>query len=247
MNAAGKVAYRVYLVLVFAPLLGLSTAVFGLLAMLLPYVLPPPTVSRLCGRTWARINAFLTPMRVAVEGRDNLDPTRSYVVVSNHQSHYDVFVLYGWLEADFRWVMKAELRGVPFLGPACARLGHVYIDRSDREAALASLEAARERITGGTSILFFPEGTRSRDGSLLPFKKGAFRMAVDLGLPILPLTVSGTRHILPPETRDLRPGSARLVIHPPVPVDGLGPEDAEALAARVRRAIASELPETTPG
>lgn len=247
MSAAGALAYRLYLVLVFAPVLGLSTMVFGVLSVVLTFVLPPRTVGRLCGRSWARINAFMTPMRVAVEGRENLDPGRSYVIVSNHQSHYDVFVLYGWLDTDFRWVMKAELRRVPFLGAACARLGHVYIDRSDRQAALASLQAARDRITGGTSILFFPEGTRSRDGSLREFKKGAFRMALDLGLPILPLTVSGTRHILPPDTLDLRPGSARLVIHPPVPVDGLGPEDAEALAARVRRVIASELPETTPG
>jgi len=247
VSAAGALAYWLYLVLVFAPVLGLSTMVFGVLSVVLTFVLPPRTVGRLCGRSWARINAFMTPMRVAVEGRENLDPGRSYVIVSNHQSHYDVFVLYGWLDTDFRWVMKAELRRVPFLGAACARLGHVYIDRSDRQAALASLQAARDRITGGTSILFFPEGTRSRDGSLREFKKGAFRMALDLGLPILPLTVSGTRHILPPDTLDLRPGSARLVIHPPVPVDGLGPEDAEALAARVRRVIASELPETTPG
>ncbi len=245
MSAAGALAYRLYLMLVFAPVLGLSTMVFGVLSVVLTFVLPPRTVGRLCGRSWARINAFMTPMRVAVEGCDNLDPGRSYVIVSNHQSHYDVFVLYGWLETDFRWVMKAELRRVPFLGAACARLGHVYIDRSDRDAALASLAAARDRITGGTSILFFPEGTRSRDGSLLPFKKGAFRMALDLGLPILPLTVSGTRHILPPETRDLRPGRARLVIHPAVPVEGLGPEDAEDLAARVRGVIASALPKET--
>lgn len=241
MNAVARIAYRIYTILVVAPVIGLSTFIFGSATILLTFVLPPRTVSRLCGRSWARFNAFVTPMRVTVVNSANLDPSRSYVVVCNHQSHYDVFVLYGWLETDFRWVMKAELRKVPFLGGGCARLGHVFIDRSNHQAAISSLTAARAIITDGTSILFFAEGTRSRDGSLGNFKKGAFRMALDLGLPILPVTVDGTRTILPADSRNLRPGCARLTIHEPIPVAGLTLDDLPDLVERVRIVIAGPL------
>jgi 1-acyl-sn-glycerol-3-phosphate acyltransferase len=125
---------------------------------------------------------------------------------------------------------------------ACDRLGHIFIDRSDHQAAMASLEEAKKKIVNGTSVMFFPEGTRSRDGKLKRFKKGAFRMAVDLGLPILPLTVTGTRDVLPADTSDLMPGSARLIIHPPVSVEGTTAEDCPGLSNRVREIIASALP-----
>jgi 1-acyl-sn-glycerol-3-phosphate acyltransferase len=181
-------------------------------------------------------------MLVQVSGRENIDRRQSYVIVSNHQSHYDVFVLYGWLGIDFKWIMKKELRKIPALGVACEKIGHIYIDRSNRQAALASIEEAKERIINGTSVIFFPEGTRSRDGSLRSFKKGAFRMALDLNLPILPLTVDGTYRILPADTTRLRPGRAKLTIHEPVPIDGLIQEDIPELIDKVRSIITSALP-----
>ena len=214
--------YQPYKYLVFAPVVGLVTASLSVLALLLSLVTTPRNASRLCAVPWARILATMTPMRVTVEGRENIDPRQSYVVVSNHQSQFDILVLYGWLGIDFKWVMKQELRGVPGIGVACERLGHIYIDRSNHAAALAALDAAKKKIVNGTSVMFFPEGTRSRSGRLRAFKKGAFRMALDLGLPVLPLTVTGTRDVLPAGTSDLMPGSARLIIHPPVPVDDVG-------------------------
>jgi 1-acyl-sn-glycerol-3-phosphate acyltransferase len=231
--------YQPWKWLVVAPLLAASTVFFSALVLLLLPFGSPGFVSRLCGGGWARFNAFMTPMRVRVRGREHLDPAQSYVIVCNHQSHYDVFVLYGWLGVDFKWVMKAELRRVPVLGATCARLGHVYIDRSNRAEALATLEAAKDRIRGGTSVLFFPEGTRSRSGELGEFKKGAFRMALDLGLPILPMTIRGTRDVLPAKGTDLRPGSATLTIHPPIPIDGCTTDDLTELMRRTRDVIAS--------
>jgi 1-acyl-sn-glycerol-3-phosphate acyltransferase len=181
-------------------------------------------------------------MRVSVSGRENADPRRSYVIVCNHQSHADVLALYGWLDLDFKWVMKQELRRVPGLGVGCEKLGHIFIDRSNRQAALASINAARERLVAGTSVLFFAEGTRSADGRLGAFKKGAFRFAIDSGLPILPVTTAGTAAILPARTRRLRPGRARITIHPPVEVAGLGEGDMPRLMEQVRGIIASALP-----
>jgi len=235
-----QVLYQVYKWLVFVPGLFLSTGFCAAMAILLAIV-AGPRVGGLAGVWWARFNSFLTPMRVRVTGRENLDPDQSYVIVANHQSHYDVFVLYGWLGVDFKWVMKQELRSVPALGYSCAKLGHIYIDRSDRTAALASIEAAKSRIVDGTSVLFFPEGTRSRDGRLRGFKKGAFRMALDLGLPILPMTIHGTRAVLPVNTFQIQPGDADLVIHPAVAVDGLTEAELPELIAKVRDAVASGL------
>lgn len=234
--------YQPYKYLVFAPAVGLVTAVQASLAFGLSFVASPRTASYLSAVPWARALATLTPMKVRVEGRDNIDPRQSYVLVSNHQSQYDIFLLYGWLGIDFKWVMKQELRTVPGIGVACDRLGHIFIDRSDHAAAMAALEAAKTKIVNGTSVMFFPEGTRSRDGKLKRFKKGAFRMAVDLGLPILPLTVTGTRNVLPAGTSDLLPGSARLVIHQPISVEGLTTEDCPRLSRTVREVIASGLP-----
>ena len=151
-------------------------------------------------------------------------------------------MLYGWLGVDFKWVMKQELRKVLGIGVACERLGHIFIDRSNHAAAVATLEAAKTKIVDGTSVIFFPEGTRSLDGRLMRFKRGAFRMALDLGLPILPLTVTGTRDVLPANTSDLMPGSARLIIHKPIAIEGKTAKDCQELSDRVRDVIASSLP-----
>jgi 1-acyl-sn-glycerol-3-phosphate acyltransferase len=240
-HGLGWLLYQPYKYLVVAPVLVLATAFFATLALVLSLFTSARTASRLAGVGWARVMAGVTPMRVVVEGWGNIDPHQSYVLVSNHQSQYDIFVLYGWLGVDFKWVMKQELRKVPGIGVACERLGHIFIDRSNRAVAIATLEAARTKIVDGTSVIFFPEGTRSTDGQLLRFKRGAFRMAIDLGLPILPLTVTGTRDVLPANTSDVMPGSARLTIHEPISIDGVTVEDCQKLSDRVREVIASSL------
>jgi 1-acyl-sn-glycerol-3-phosphate acyltransferase len=226
---------------VLVPIVGISTVIIGTLCLVLCVVVPPSTASRWCGRTWARLNAFAALMHVTVEGAQHVDAGRSHVVVANHQSQLDILVIYGWLDMDFRWVMKQELRRVPVLGVACERLGHVFINRSDRSAAIAAIKKAGERITEGTSIFFFPEGTRSRDGNLQPFKKGAFRMAAELQMPILPVSIVGTYSISPPGTLRHRPGHARLVIHKPVETVGCGLEQVPELMRQVRETIESEL------
>lgn len=255
MKTVLRYLYQPYKWLVFIPFFILNTAVCGGLAVILLFILPPKIVSALCGGNWGRLNAWATPVWIRVSGRENMDPGQSYVIVANHQSHYDIFLLYGWLGADFKWVMKQELRKAPILGIACDRLGHIFVDRSNREAAIASLEKAKSRIRNGTSVFFFPEGTRSRNGGLLPFKKGAFRMALDLGLPILPISLVGTRDIMPPDSLNIFPGTSRMIIHPPVATTGYRDNDIEELSRITRQVIASGLevsesrsraPETSP-
>ncbi|NQY84438.1 MAG: 1-acyl-sn-glycerol-3-phosphate acyltransferase [Alcanivorax sp.] len=231
--------FFIYSWFIFVPLMLLATVVAGAVCQCLVPFLGPRRVARLSAVPWARLGLLLSGVQVRVHGLENVDPSRSYVIVANHLSQYDIWVLYGHLEQDFRWVMKQELRRVPVIGVCCAMLGHVFIDRRDRASALASLEQAKQRLTGGTSILFFPEGTRSRSGELRPFKKGAFRMAQDLDLPILPVTIIGTREILPADSLRMHPGTVDLTVHAPVAVTGKDDAAVEDAMARSRAAIAS--------
>ncbi|MFW5811168.1 MAG: lysophospholipid acyltransferase family protein [Thermodesulfobacteriota bacterium] len=235
--------YQPYKWLVLGPAIVLSTVVFGFLALILLVFMKPKFPSRFCGTLWARINAWVTPMWVTVTGRENMDRRKSYVIVSNHQSQYDIFVLYGWLGVDFKWIMKKELRKVPVIGLACDKLGHIFIDRSDRKAALATIQQAKSKIRGGTSVLFFPEGTRSRSLRMLPFKKGAFKMALDLDLPILPITIVGTRDVLPPDSIDIFPGKAEMIIHEPVAIHGYNDDNIKQLMEKIRNIIQEPLTE----
>jgi 1-acyl-sn-glycerol-3-phosphate acyltransferase len=237
-----RLLYQPYKWLVFIPFVVFSTILFGSLVMVLARLVNPH-VGRLVGGTaWARAIGYITPMRITMNGRKHIDRHQSYVITSNHQSHFDILVIFGWLGVDPMWVMKQELRNIPFFGYMCEQAGMIYIDRSNTEAAVNSLEKAKTKVTNGSSVTFFPEGTRSRDGALLPFKKGAFKMALDLGLPILPVTIHGTRWILPRDTLDVFPGNAHMTVHPPVDVAGYTLETLPELIDAVHHRIASALP-----
>lgn len=235
-----KILYQPYKFLIFAPFLGIWTTLCtaGVIAAA---AFSGPRTGNIIGKWWARLIAVATPIWVRCQGLDIIDPHRSYVVVSNHQSQYDIIVLYGWLGIDFKWVMKQELRRIPAIGISCERLGHIFIDRSDHAAAMASLQMAREKIRNGTSIVFFPEGTRSPQKEMLPFKKGAFRMALDLNLPLLPVSISGSRQVLPTRTIDIFPGPVTLTIHPPIDTAAYGEQQLTELMADTRRVIESAL------
>ncbi|MBP1642494.1 MAG: 1-acyl-sn-glycerol-3-phosphate acyltransferase [Acidobacteria bacterium] len=224
-------------VAVFYPIVLVTTVLWGFLAVVLSAV--NRRVGHHCGTVWAWCLTRASFVRVVVDGREHMQRGRSYVIMTNHQGDYDILALYGDLRRQFRWVMKAELRKVPFLGWGCAAIGHVFVDRSNSRAAIASLEAAKPRLTGGVSVLFFPEGTRSTDGRLLPFKKGGFVMARQLGFPILPLSISGSARILPKRCLLPRPGTIRIRIHPAI--DPAAYPSDPALIAAVRAAVASGL------
>lgn len=236
------VLYQPYKWCIYVPFLVVSTLFFGFLTIVLVPLTNPKIASYICGAIWSRLNGYMTPIMVKVHGREHIEKTQSYVIVCNHQSHYDVFVLYGWLGIDFKWVMKQELRNVPGLGIGCEKVGHIFIDRSNREKALASLNAAKKKIVNGTSVIFFPEGTRSKDGKLGNFKKGAFMMALDLRLPILPITIVGTSNILPAHTFNLFPGIAHLYIHKPIDSTGYNENNIDELIIKTRSIISSTLP-----
>ena len=231
--------YQPYKYLIFMPLLGLSGMIFAIIAIFLAIFISPGLGNLVGGVSWSRFSSFFTPMTVSVRGKENIDRKQSYIVVSNHQSHYDIFVMYGWLRMDMKWVMKKELRKVPFIGYACEKVGHIIIDRSDKAKAIEELEKAKKRIVNGISVMFFPEGTRSKDGNIARFKKGAFNMALQLELPILPVTINGTRRILPSGSLDLRPGHAEAIVHKPIDTSGYSEENLDELIEKTRNVILS--------
>jgi len=234
--------YQLYFWLILMPLLGILTLIFSALTVIFSSLVNPEFASRVFARTWARLMAWLTPVMVTVDGGDNAQRGRSYVVVCNHQSVYDILVIYGWLELDLKWVLKQELRKVPGIGIGCEKAGHIFVDRRNSQLAKKSIQEALARLGKGVGILFFAEGTRSRDGVLLPFKKGAFRTAIEQQLPVLPVTVVGTRELMAAGALTAFPGRARLVIHPAIETQGMTSEHLDGLIMNTRNSISSVLP-----
>jgi 1-acyl-sn-glycerol-3-phosphate acyltransferase len=183
---------------------------------------------------------------VTVHGRENIEKGKTYVLMSNHQSHYDVAVLYYVLGGAVRMVAKKELFALPVFGRAMRAAGFVEVDRQNRERAIASLDEAKRLLAEGTQIWIAPEGTRSPTGELMPFKKGGFVIAQDVGAPILPISIQGTRSILPAHGMRSRGGvQVTVTIHPSIAPDrfaGLDRKAArEAMMGEVRRLVASAL------
>jgi 1-acyl-sn-glycerol-3-phosphate acyltransferase len=194
---------------------------------------------------WSRAVVAHARIDLEVVGRENLKPGETYLIMSNHQSLYDIPVLFQAIGANVRMIAKRELFHVPIFGGALAAAGFIAIDRRDRIAAIRDLDNARDLLAGGTHVWIAPEGTRSRTGELLPFKKGAFYLALETQLPILPVTMSGTRDALPAKgLRSSAGAKVRVTIHEPVdpkPYAARGKQGRRALMADVRRTIESAL------
>lgn len=146
---------------------------------------------------WSRSFYRLMFLPVTVEGLEHIQQGQSYVFVSNHQSMFDVWLIYGWLPVIFKWLMKAELRKVPFVGTACKAAGHIFVDRRNPKAAMESMEQVKKQLKDGVCTVIFPEGTRTKDGQVGRFKRGAFQIALDLQLPVAPISLSGCYNVLP--------------------------------------------------
>lgn len=228
--------YQPYKWIIVIPLFGIETVLCTLLILI---TAPFRTkIDGKIGEMWANILRFIVPMRVEVTGKENIAKGESYIFAANHQSAFDIILIYGCLPAYFKWIMKEELRHAPVLGKACEKMNHIFIDRSSARASYRSIQKAKEILTCGTSVVIFPEGTRSRSGKLLPFKSGAFKMAESLDLPIIPVTIDGTRNIMGPSISTLMPGKVRLVIHKPIDVKSYAERHAELVEA-TRNAIES--------
>lgn len=165
---------------------------------------------------WSRSFFWLMFLPVTVDGTEHIQPGQSYVFVANHQSMFDVWLVYGWLPVIFKWLMKAELRKVPFVGTGCKAAGHIFVERHHAKASVESLRQIEEQLKGGVCTVIFPEGTRSEDGQVGRFKRGAFQIALDLGLPVIPLSIDGCFDILPKGAGFVRCHRAHMHIGEPI-------------------------------
>jgi len=222
-------------------LVGIYTVVIGI-----PVIAASPfdrdaRAVRALGRTWIRWILRTFSVRIEAEGLENVPTHAPVVFMSNHQSLIDIAAIIDTLPPSVSWrfVAKKELVRIPIFGWCLVTTGQIIIDRGNRERAVASLRRAAERIRGGASVIVFPEGTRSPDGSLRPFKSGPFHLAVEAQVPIIPITVSGSQRITPKGSIEVHPGTVKIVFGKPIPTRGLTKDERNQLKARVREAIAA--------
>jgi 1-acyl-sn-glycerol-3-phosphate acyltransferase len=191
---------------------------------------------------WTALILRMGGVVLRVSGREHIDPRQQYVFMVNHQSNLDIPVLVQSLVSfQLRWIAKKELLWIPFFGWAMWASRHITIDRADPLTAIKSLKRAKERMAAGISIVVFPEGTRSRDGKLLRFKKGGFLLAAQSNRPIAPVTINGSRQVLPAGAWRLSRGIVEVIIGEPIAVDGFGPGTLRHLSNQVRQAIERNL------
>lgn len=191
-----KTLYRLYQLFIALPIL----LVITLWAAILTILTFPWTNAEWIHKAqqfWARCFCRLLFIPVEVRGLENIQAHQSYIFVSNHQSMFDIFVIYGWLPVIFKWLMKQELRRIPIVGVACKAAGHIFIDRGNPVAAMESIQLVEKTLVDGVSTVIFPEGTRSRDGQVGRFKRGAFQVALDVHLPIIPISLTGCYEVMP--------------------------------------------------
>jgi 1-acyl-sn-glycerol-3-phosphate acyltransferase len=193
-----------------------------------------------CARTWSRLILVTTGVDIDVSGLERLQPNRAYVFVANHQSIYDIPIVFWSLPYQIRIIAKESLGRVPFLGWHLRRTGHMLVDRRRPDRA-GIFDRASKLMRQGLSLIVFPEGTRSRDGRVAPFKGGSFYLALEAGLPVVPISIVGSRHVMLKGRLTTYPGRVRLIVHEPIDTSdlvGADPRTARAFAARVREVIA---------
>jgi len=211
------------------------TAFLGIVALGISFLGSSERTIHKIARIWGKGILFISGIRVRVKGMSFVDPDQSYIFMANHQSNFDIPVLLAHLKVQFRWLAKAELFKIPVFGKAMRKAGYISIDRSDRKSAFLSLKKAAETIQNGTSVLIFPEGTRSADGRLRSFKKGGFVLATEAGVPVVPVILYGTRSIMPREGLTIRPGDVTLRILPPVDTKDFHRKRKDALLEKIRK------------
>ena len=219
-------------------LVGVYTLIIGPPVILASFVDGGRTMLVL-GRVWLRWILGTFRIRVEVAGLENVPTHAPVILMSNHQSLVDIAAIVDTLPPSVSWrfVAKKELVRVPFFGWALWASRHILVDRGDRDRAVASLRRGAERIRAGTTVIVFPEGTRSPTGSLRPFKSGPFHLAIGAQVPIIPVTVSGTQRITPKGSLVVHAGVAKITYGKPIPTRGLRSDDRQTLKARVRSAI----------
>ena len=235
-----QVCFALPILLVLTILTALVTIIGSLIGGAHKCVLDPANIC-------STLICYILLCPVVLDCREKLHNRTSYVFVPNHQGAFDIFLIYGFLGRNFKWMMKKSLRKIPFVGKACESAGHIFVDRSSPKKVLATMRQAESSLKDGVSLVVFPEGARTFTGHMGYFKRGAFQLADELQLEVVPVTIDGSFEILPRTGKWIHRHRMILTIHEPIPPKGKGAENIKASMNEAYAAVESALPEKYKG
>ena len=235
MNCIIRFFYIIYQLCIALPIILLVTILTALTTSVGSILGNPDVWGYYPGMIWSRIVCTVLLLPVRRIGLENIEKGKPYIIVSNHQSALDVFLLYGYLGIKFKWMMKKEIEKIPLVGAACRRAGFIYIDRNSIGSGKGSIAAAEETLARGMSMIIFPEGTRTGDGKMSRFKKGAFLLAAELGIPLLPVTINGAYRAMSRKAWHVTWFPLSITVHKPIEVEREDNTDESEINARIRR------------
>ncbi len=219
--------------------LAIHTIIFCSLAVILSFFdKSKRTIRYYVSMPWAKVSLWVCGIRVQVQGMENIKDHIPYVFMCNHQSYFDIFALLAYLPADFKFILKSELMQIPIFGMALKRAGHISIKREKSREAIRRMDQVAAKIKSGTSVLIFPEGTRSKDGQMLPLKKGGFHMAMKSGCNIVPIGIKNSYRIVVKDSLKINKGTFSIRFGKPISISDFGKKDIPDLMKRVRQEIA---------
>ena len=239
--------YRIYQLCIALPILLVCTMLTAIVTIIGSWIGNAHFWGYYPGKIWSICRVLFIP--VVVRGHENVDKKTSYVFVANHQGAFDIFLIYGFLGRNFKWMMKKSLRKIFLVGKACESARHIFVDKSGPKKIQETYAKAREILKEGTSLVVFPEGARSFTGHMGVFKKGAFQLADELQLPVVPVTINGSFDILP-RTKGfgfVRRSKLTLTIHHPILPKGKGPENIKETMEEAYQAVMAGLPPERQG
>ena len=210
-----NILYKIYSFCIALPIFIVITIFVSTSVIIAGFLGDTDFIAYYLPKFWSKCAFWLFLLKVKVEGRENIKKDESYVFLANHQGYYDIFLAYGYLGHNFKWMMKEYLKKIPFVGYACVKSKHIYL--ADGISGIAkAVQQARETLQGGMSMIIFPEGTRTRTGKMSPFKRGSFMLANEIGLPIVPLTINGSFDVFSRNAKSVSRGTVTLTIHKPI-------------------------------
>ena len=241
--------YKLYQLFIALPLLLMATVLTAAATIVGCALGEAKTWGYYPAMLWSRLMCWGMLLPVEVEGRELLDEKQSYVFVANHQGPYDIFLVYGFLGRNFKWMMKKSLRDIPLIGKACESAGHIMVDKTGPKAIQKTCEQGRKVLEHGVSLFVFPEGARTFTGHMAKFRRGAFLIADELQLPVVPVTIDGSFDVLPRQKgfNFLTRHKLRLIIHSPIPHDGQDPEAIQHTLEQSYDIIMHDLPKHYQG
>ena len=236
-----KILMILYQFFVFLPVLVPATIITAIIVMLGCSVGNKSFWGCIPPRYWSKLACKMSLCKITVKGAEKLDPCQSYVFTPNHQSAFDIFLVYGYLNNNIKWIQKHELRKIPFVGKASEIAGHIFVNQTSLKSMKETITKAQSELKQGDSITIFPEGSRTKTGKMDKFKKGAFIIAQQMQLPIVPITLNGPFDVMKIHTYLINPGKMELIIHDPISTTEISVDDIPQLIEETRETVQSSL------